>query len=193
MQQVELYAICACVHSGLCGLQHHFFRLSRQAQDNVGHHFNPRCFQPFYRVEINLGFIAPTDVAGGFFVNGLQSQFHGHRLDVIDLGKKLNHICPQTVGSCTDRKAHDLLRGDGFQIAFSQMFHRGVGIGEGLKIGNVFSVFVFLVYPELCPLQLFCNGRRAAFREFSAAGAEDTAFGSEASVPVGTGETAVQR
>ena len=126
-------------------------------------------------------------------MDGLQSQFHGYGLAGVDLFQKGDHRIPQAVRPGSDGKADDFFRGDGLKIQLPQRFHRGIGVGKGLKIGDVFAAFVFGGDPGLCPLQLRRDGLGAADRKFAAAGAEDAATGTQGAVPVGAGESAVQR
>ena len=148
---------------------------------------------PFEDVEmVDLVYITSANVGNGRLVNGLQSQFHGNRLYGIDFRQKRHHIAAQTVRPGTDGQSDDLFRSNGLAVQLPQLFHRGIGVGKGLEIGDIFSVSVLAADPSFGPFQLKDNGFRTALGKLAAAGAENTAPASQRSVPVGTGETAVQ-
>ena len=192
MEQMEFDAVGPGGHGGPGGLHHHGRVLPRQAQDDMGHHFDARRLQPPHRIEIHFGGIAPADILGSGFLDGLQAQLHGNGLDPVDLGQQFQHVVSQAVGPGADGKAHDVLRGNGFEIQPAQGFRRGVGVGKGLKIGDVFAALILGADPLLGPFQLDGDGIRAALGELAAAGAEDAAPNAQSPVPVGTGKAAVQ-
>ena len=82
--------------------------------------------------------IAPADVGGCGFVNGLKPKLYPYRFSLIQPGKKFQLLRFQAVRSGSDGKCHNRWMGDGFCKNFLQIIYRCVGVGVCLKIGNVF-------------------------------------------------------
>ena len=103
-------------------------------------------------------------------------------------------ILPQTVRPGADGQPNDVLRGNGFQVELTQPFHRSIGVGEGLEVGNELSFFYLCADPGLSPFQLEGDRIHSALCKFptAEAGAEDTAPGSNGAIPVGAGKACIQ-
>ena len=126
-------------------------------------------------------------------MDGLQAQFHSDRFDPVQFGQQGDHILRQAVRPGTHGQAHDILRRQSGGEFLPQDFHRGIGVGEGLEVRDVFAAFVFGADPGFCLFQLGGNGTVFPGGKFSAAGggAEYAAAETHPAVPVGAGETAV--
>ena len=137
--------------------------------------------------------IATPDISGRILMDRLKSQLHPHWFDPVQGVKKLQHIISQTVRPGSDGQCHDIRMGDGFCEDSAQMFHRSVGVGIGLKIGNV--LMDWALGREACDLcvDLFCDGKRSACRKISASSltAENAAVFAKGAVTVGTGHAAI--
>ena len=124
------------------------------------------------------------------------STFEKVRDIVVDqLGVEADEVSIEsTFIECGDAQSHDVLRGDGGIKQCFQPLHRGIGVGEGLKIGNVFSVLDLSCHPLFCRFQLGSNVR-PAFGKLATTqrGAKNAATKGNAAVPVGAGKAAVQR
>ena len=83
MEQVEFDSVGAGFYCRGGGCGGHFCRFSRQAQNDVGHHFQSRILQPAHRVKIDLVAVTSADVGNGCFMDRLQTQFHRHGFDAV--------------------------------------------------------------------------------------------------------------
>jgi len=101
---------------------------------------------------------------------------------------QVEYLIGQTVGPGTDRKAEDLLHSGRFLPESPKTGNRGIGIAEGLEIGNkLFGLKTFLPIDDARP-ELFRDGlsRIGPGGGGTVRIAEKASFRSEGSVPVGT-------
>ena len=122
----------------------------------------------------------------------MQPQLHADGLFPVQPFQQRHHLRPKAVRPGADGQPHDVLRGHGLPIEGFQSGNRGVGVGKGLKIGDVFAALILGGHPGPGLFQL--GGDAAAVRaEVAAApaGAENTAPGIQCAVPVGAGEACV--
>ena len=128
-------------------------------------------------------------------VNGLQPQLHPHGLLPVQLCKQSNHIGGKAVrpGGCIQDS--DVRAGQDGGKERAQIGDGGVGVGIGLKVGNVWAVLGhFSLHPRLGSPDLFFQALASGGGKIpgSALAAENAAAVSEGSVPVGAGHAAVQ-
>ena len=195
MQQVEFYTVRAG-GDGLPGGFHRIrFPFPGQTDNDVGDHMDARRLQPLHRIQINFIFIATANVAGGFGIGGLQAQLHKYRFLAVDLFQQGYRLGRQAIRAGADGQAHHIRRRDRFGIQPLQGFHRGIGIGKGLKIGKKFSIRYLVSDPRLGPLQLLRHRAAAAFGKIAATAgrAENAATGIQCAIPIGTGKACIQR
>ena len=142
-----------------------------------------------------MGLIAAVHSPGGCVVGGLQSKLNADGLYAVEFFQKRDDVLRQAVWPGADGKPHYEVRFYGLTKQSLQLFHRGIGASEGLKVGNIFSGFAFGFDPLFGKLQLVFDAAADALGKLTAsgAGAEGTAAGTQMAVPVGTGEAAVQR
>src|SRR5699024_2865207 len=113
---------------------------------------------------------------------------------LIQLFQKSQYIWSQTVRAGANRNSRYLRMIYSLCIDFSQIFHRGVGIGVGLKISNKSRCISFLSQFFRLLVDLFCDRVPAVPGKVSRASltAEDAAPFSKGAVPVGTGHASVE-
>ena len=174
--------------------KHLAFGLSRQEEDYMDNRLDPDPAEIFDRGVKYIQGISPADKAGGIFVDRLQPQFYPHRFDPVQTIQQCEHIVSQTVRACSDGKDLNVRIRNRLGKDLFQIFHRRVGIGEGLKIRDVgsdrtFGKKLFLPGFELAGNR-HCSGTGKISGSFCAA--EDASACAGFSVPVGTGHSAVQ-
>ena len=62
---------------------HHFRRFTGKSQNNMGDNMYPDLLQICHSLIVHAEGIASSNKAGGIFVDGLQTQFNHHRLDLV--------------------------------------------------------------------------------------------------------------
>ena len=194
MKQLQLYPFNGQAVDVVHGFQQIFFCFSRKSHNDMSHHRNIMGGKAFYSVGENVVVISPPDEMGRGFLCRLQPQFHPKFCFAVQLRQQLDYIISQTVRTCGNGKPHNVRLGQGFFVFLPQGIHRGVCIGECLKIGDVPGMVPLgrsLGFP-LCDLLL--DGKGGTFGKITGAacGTEQTAAGADGAVTVGAGETAVQ-
>ena len=124
----------------------------------------------------------------------LKPQFHADIFFPSQPGEQCNGFLRQTVRPGSDCQTHDILR---FHRRPEHGFHplnRGIGIGKGLEIGDVFSAGAFFLHPLLRLGKLVRHAfPRGGELSAARAGAEPASADAQSPIPVGAGEAAVQR
>ena len=169
------------------GIEHVLPAFAREPQDDVNHRADAPTVKFGDRLVEGVQGIADAHGFGGFGVNGLKSQFHPEEVLPIDLLQQVQHVLPQAVRPGGDGDAVDSGIRKGIVIVFSKNRHRCVGVGVVLEVGDVPGMGPFLAEE----FNLLRDGRGELAG--TGRGAEGTAPGTQGSVPVGTGESRIQR
>ena len=124
----------------------------------------------------------------------MQPQFHPHRFLSAESLQQLHHRRGQAVRPGGDGEGCHVLRSHCLAEDGLQVRQRPVGVGEALKVGDVFAAFVLLLHPGFGLGQLLWDIPPGGSGKLPGAGAaaEDAAPGTQGPVPVGAGQPAVQ-
>ena len=160
-------------------LNHLLAALAGKAQNDMDDDFNADLFQIADSPFKNLQRISPMDPLRRLLMDSLQAKLHPDRLLGLNRPKFPEHpqdLRGQTVRTCPDRQSGDLRPLQCLRIEPAQPFQllrsSGIGIGKGLKIGNVFSIRQrnacreLGVHPLPCRPDLFLR-RKERRRKFS--------------------------
>ena len=125
----------------------------------------------------------------------LQSKFHPYRFPPVQAFQQVQHVFAKAVRTRTYGDGADLRMFDRLCKNLFQIFHRRVGIGISLKIGDEFPDRSFFRKDPDLILNLFCNGKSRVRGKISApaCAAENTSSCPQRAVPVRTGHSAAQR
>src|ERR1039457_6811864 len=107
--------------------------------------------------------------------------------------KKQDSVGAEGVGACPDRNADDIRMGEGAVEQLTELFHRGIGIGEFLEIDDEFftaKATAMVSYP-VRHVAFYGDYREGPRWGEGAVVAVDAPPGPFRAVPVGTGETPV--
>ena len=139
--------------------------------------------------------ISSADVGRGFFVYGLQSQFHPDRFAAVQLFQQFQNVGSQTVRPGADGQGGHRRMGEGFGENFPQIIHGSVRIGVRLEIGNKLIDRTLLPDRRNLLFDLSGDGDAAAGGKISrsAGTAENTSPTPQCSVPVGAAHASIQR
>ena len=142
LQLLKLDPVRARIHPGEeahC-LQHIFAGFSRQPQDHMDDHLRPYGLQLFYSVLKGRQRITSVHCLRGPLVDRLQAQFDPDRLDPVQFFQHLQNVRRQAVRAGPYGQSGDFRAPDRLFIEGSQPLRLPVCVGEGLKIGDVFSL-----------------------------------------------------
>ena len=171
------------------------FFLPRKPQYGVRDHFYPPRPKIFHS-HIETGKrIPPSDIPGCFFMDRLQSKLRPYRFPSVQAFQQVQHVLAETVRPRAYRKSADLRMFDRLCKNLFQIFHRRVGIGISLKIGDKLPDRPFFRKDPDLGFNLLCDGESRVRGKVSASAraAENTSSCSQRAVPVRTGHSAVQR
>ena len=126
-------------------------------------------------------------------MDGLQSQLHPDRFDLVDLIEQCEDICSQTIRSGGNGENLHLRISNGFHIKGTKSFHRRISVRKCLKIGNIRVHRTFGRNICFSLSYLFGDGKsgRAGKIAGTLGTAEDAAPCSDMTVTVWTGHAAV--
>ena len=128
-------------------------------------------------------------------MDGLKTQLHPDRLDAADFPEKIQHFRPQAVRSGGDGEGADIRVSGGLKEKLAQPGDRPVGVGVGLKVGDIAVPMEFPGGLLLSGFNLLRDGQAPVRGEIAGASpaAEDTAPIPQSAVPVRAGQACVQR
>ncbi len=140
MEKLEFDAVRSAVADISDGFQHIITGLTREPEDHVDYNIYADRFQPFYSVIIYLQIVSAAYVSGSLFMDRLESEFHPDRFCAVHSGNKIYDFLRQTVRSCCNGQCDYVRMRQRFFIKSPQMIYRPVGVGECLKICNIFFI-----------------------------------------------------
>lgn len=169
------------------GIEHVLPAFARKPQNDVNHRSDVPPVEFGDRLVESVQGVTDAHGFGGFGVNGLKPQFHPEEVLPIDLLQQVQHVFPQAVRPGGDGDAVDSGIRKGIVIVFSKNRHRRVGVGVVLEVGDVPGIGPFLAEE----FNLLRDGRG----ELAGTGRrkEGAAPGAQGAVPVGAGESRIQR
>ena len=169
------------------GIKHVLPTFPRKPQDDVNHRSDAPPVEFGNRLVEGVQGVTDAHGFGGFGVNGLKAQFHPEEVLPVDLFQQIQHVFAQAVRPGGDGDAVNSGIRKSIVIVFSKNRHRCVGVGVVLEVGDVPGMGPFLAEE----FNLLGDGRG----ELAGTGrrAEGAAPGAQGSVPVGAGESRIQR
>jgi hypothetical protein len=87
--------------------------------------------------------VASVDALQSLVVGTLNAYFYNEEGVLVEFFQIVEQRVRKAVGTCSYDQSHHIFYGKSLFIELAQMGKRGVGVGEGLEIGQVFHVRVF--------------------------------------------------
>ena len=175
------------------GFYHLHRSFPRQSVDEMHTGADPPLVQLLHGIRKDGKGVAPVDAPGGIVHTGLQAQFHRQICPVGQLLQVRQNICGQAVGTGADGQSHHCRMGKGRFVLLPEPFHRGVGSGMHLEIGNDPWIRIPFPDPGKLRFQLLRDGHGGSMGEIAAAAvAEYAATCAAGAVQIRAGKAPVQ-
>ena len=169
MKKMELYPLGTKLSHRPGAFQHVFLRLPRKTVYQVDTGADSPRLESFISIQKFPVCMAAAYLLRRFVMDSLQPQLHRKIYPAGKGGKQLQHLRRQAIGPGGNAKAAYTGNGKGIVIELPQPFHRGIGIGMGLKIGDAARIRPFFPDAAKFPFDLFRRRKEGAFRKFSTA------------------------